>query len=158
MARISYLFVAAALAGSPALAQEAHVGVGLSSLGGVIEGGYRIDSNFRVRGQLLGGFSLNRDSDFEGTEYKVDAGLNSVALIGDYYLGGGGFRVSGGVIFSNNEIKANAVANGGNPIEINGQTFNAGEVDLTAEFENNISPVVTVGYDWSITNRFVLSG
>lgn len=158
MARISSILVAAALAGSPVLAQDAHVGLGLSTLGGVIEGGYRIDPNFRVRGQLIGGLSLDRSEEFEGTNYDIDAGLNSVALIGDYYVNGGGFRVSGGIVISNNELKGTATASGANTIEVNGQTFNAGTVDLTTEFDNKVSPMVTVGYDWGVTNNFVLSG
>lgn len=135
---------AIALSASIATAQEAgdtSVALGLSTFGANIEAAYQIDPTYRVRGALMGGLSFDyEESDADG-EFDGSFDLGGLAVLGDFYPVQNGWRVSGGLFFSNTELSATGTA------DIDGVGTEA--VTTTAKFANDIAPMITTGYDAS---------
>jgi hypothetical protein len=105
------------------------------------------DSNFLMDGDL---------------KYKVNVSLLSVPLMLDYHpFNDSGFRVSAGVAYINNSIKAKFTP--GQPITLYGTTFSPqeiGAVNTRLKLGNSFGPVFSLGYDRSLLNseRMSLSG
>ena len=144
-------------AASAANAQESgdvSVALGFSTLGANLEAAYRIDPSFRVRGALIGGVDVSYEESDEDADFEGDAELGGFALLGDYYPTHGGWRLSGGVFFSNSELNATGTA------DIDGLGVEA--VTTTAAFKNDISAMITTGYDvtmgggWSFNSEIGL--
>ncbi len=130
------------IAGSTAFAQEAGdvtVGVGLSNFGLNLEGAYQIDPQLRVRGALMGGFSASYDETDDAGTAEGDFDLGGLAILADYYPTQSGWRISGGLFVSNTELSASGTSAGE-------------EAELTAEFANAVSPMVTTGYEWGFAD------
>ena len=145
----------------PATAQEVGdttVAAGISTFGANLEAAYQVSPEFRVRGALMGGLSYSETSNEDGNEYDLDASLGAIAILADYYPTQSGFRVSGGVVFSNTNIDATTTASTGSPIEIDDQSFTTGSVKASAEFANTVSPMVTAGYDYRFGNAWSIGG
>ncbi|PUB11610.1 hypothetical protein [Yoonia sediminilitoris] len=142
------IFISAGTLPSAQEQGDVSVALGLSTLGANVEVAYAIDPNFRVRGALMGGFSVE-ESGTEGDTgtYDGEATLGGLAVLGDFYPMANGWRVSGGLFFSNTEIDALAEASADAPIEINGVDQVSGSVRTTAKFENTVAPMITTGYD-----------
>ncbi|WP_411891299.1 hypothetical protein [Yoonia sp. SDW83-1] len=141
-----------ALCANAASAQDAgdiSAGVGFSSLGGNLEAAYRIDPSFGVRGVFIGGIDESyEETDDEGT-FAGSIELGGLAIMGDYYPNQGDWRISGGLLFSNNEIKASGeveLEDGGTP-----------EAELSVKFENEIAPMITTGYEWGFADGWTLT-
>lgn len=127
---------------------DVSVALGVSTFGANLEAAYVIDQNFRVRGALMGGISLDESgSDGDSGTYDGEATLGGVALLGDYYPMANGWRLSGGVFFSSTEIDALAEASVDTPIEIDGVDQVSGSVRTVAKFENTVAPMITTGYN-----------
>ncbi len=149
-----------------ALAQDSGLrfGLGVSTLGGNLEGAFRINQNWGVRGVLSGGLNTNTlggggTQTIDGVTYNTNGQIGGFALLGDYYTGSSGFRVSGGAFISNTSFSGSTTASATNQITIGGTTFSSGETaNATAEFKRKVSPMLTVGYDWDIGRAFTLSG
>lgn len=142
------IFVAVSMTafGNLASAQDAGdttVAAGLSTFGLNLEGAYQIDPQLRVRGALMGGFSADyEESDADGTvEGSFD--LGGVAVIADYYPMQNGWRVSGGLFISNTELEATGT------VDVAGTDEQA---TVSASFANDITPMLTTGYDWGFGN------
>lgn len=129
------------------------VGLGVSTLGATVEGAYRISETLGARvpvGYLGTSFS---DTD-DGLDFDLDLNLGGVGLLGDYYPGGGGFRLSGGVFY--NAVKAEGSARGDGNV---GDTFYTGvDLDVDVEPKNRFMPALAIGYDAEIGSRWVISG
>ena len=158
-------FGAAVLAviAAPAIAQENNMrlGLGVTTLGGTLEGQYRINENLAVRGLFAGGLNAKEsgtetDSDVIST-YTGSANLGGGAVMMDYYVGASGFKVSGGVLMSTTgiDLSSNLSPNGAS-FEFGDLDITAGsiDVDASAKFQRKIAPILTIGYDWQITERF----
>lgn len=152
-----YAACVVALAASTATAQEAgdvSVALGFSTLGANLEAAYRVDPSFRVRGALIGGIDVSYEESDVDAEFDGDVELGGFALLGDYYPTHGGWRLSGGVFFSNSELSATGTA------DIDGVGVEA--VTTTAVFKNDISAMITTGYDvamgggWSFNSEIGL--
>jgi len=159
--KTAFAFLLMTMSAAPLAAQDSNLrfGLGLSTMGGTLEGAYRFNDRFAVRGVVAGGVNGNTTDTADGVQYNVSGTLGGFALMGDYYTGNSGFRVSGGAFLSNTSLSGNAVASLGNPIDIGLTTLNAGErADVDIEFNNRVSPILTVGYDWNIGRNFTLSG
>ena len=144
-----------------AFAQDSNLrfGVGVSTLGGTLEGAYRFNDNWAVRGVLSGGLNGNKTDTADGAEYDFTGRLGGLALLGDYYTGSSGFRVSGGAFVSNTSISGVAKPVAGSPIDIGLTTLGFDNtVNLDINFARKVSPMVTVGYDWNVGKRFTVSG
>lgn len=145
---------------TPLLAQEAGsfgVGVGLSTLGPILEGSYRISPMLRARGILGTGFSYEDNEDFEGTETSIDLSVGGGALVADYYPTGGNWRVSGGVYFAGSSLEGRATASEADPFEFNDEIFTDGEFRIKARSNNQVAPIAMVGYDFNFGRNWALS-
>ena len=161
----SATLVTAVLGGSAVSAQDVGqvtVGAGVSTFGANLEAAYQIDPSFRVRGVLAGlpGLDILTDTfEEDGTTYTYDATVGAVALLADYYPVNSGWRVSGGVMFNQTSFDANGVLSAGNQFTLDdGTVFDTGSVDISAQFVQEISPMITTGYDYRFSNNWILSG
>lgn len=138
-------------------------GLGVSTMGGTLEGAYRLNQNWAIRGLVAGGINTNTlgggTQTIDGVTYTTTGQLGGFALLGDYYTGNSGFRVSGGAFVSNTSFSGSTVASAANPIEIGNTTLTAGETaSASIEFRRKVSPMAAIGYDWNIGRNFTLSG
>ncbi|WP_341367324.1 hypothetical protein [Yoonia sp. BS5-3] len=132
----------AAICANAATAQEAgdvSVALGVSTLGANIEAAYQIDPTYRVRGALIGGIDFDYEESDDEADFEGSIELGGLALIGDFYPLQNGWRVSGGLLFSNSELSATGTAD----IEGLGEE----DVTISAAFVNDIAPMITTGYD-----------
>ena len=101
-----------------------------------------VSPDFAVRGQInaLPKQTFTGDvGDFgSGNTMTVEINWSSVQLVGDWYPGAGGFRMSGGVVFNSNKITLNGTGTVNN---VPNQTVNA-EVKMS----DGVAPYVGVGY------------
>ncbi len=117
------------------------VGGGLSTFGANLEAGYYINPQLRLRGAVMGGISADfEETDTDGVTVKGDFNLGGAALLADYYPTGGAWRISGGLFLSNTELTASG--------EVDLGSFGDEEATVSAEFANEISPMVTAGYEY----------
>ncbi len=152
---------AIALLASAATAQDTNLrfGLGVSTMGATLEGAYRFNQSWAVRGVIAGGLSANGSQSVDGVSYDTSGQLGGFALLADYYTGSSGFRVSGGAFVSNTNFSGSTTATAANPINVGNVTANSGEtVSAEIEFARKVSPMLTVGYDWNIGRSFTLSG
>lgn len=130
---------------------------GVSTFGLSLEGGYQITPDWRARAALMGGLNLKETQEQDGNSYDVDAQLGGVAMMLDYSPDGANWRMSGGLLVNRTTIETTLRGNAQDPIEYNGQSFSAGTATSIAEFNRSVAPVVTVGYDYPISDRWVMS-
>lgn len=67
----------------------------------------------------------------------------------NFYPNEAGFRLSGGLFFARTDIDGVGRARGGETIEVNGTEYSSASIDATVSFENEIAPMVAVGYEKS---------
>lgn len=142
--------VAAAVAVSPAAAQEKSggfgVGVTAGSLGIGPEVNFRSD-NFGVRGSatFLG---IGRNIESDGIEYEGDLKLRSFGGSVDFYPGGGGFRISPGVRISRNRVELRAQPSATTSVEVGDETYTGAEIGTLSGVvrPNKVAPTLTIGY------------
>jgi hypothetical protein len=160
---ITYLTISAisvALLPLAATAQDigdTTVSFGASTFGANLEAAYQLDSQWRVRGALMGGINYDDTSFEDGNEYNIDASLGAFAVLADYYPTMSGWRVSGGLLVNRTSLDATTTATGSG-IEIDGETFDEGSVTLSGDFAKSVSPMVTTGYDYRLNNAWSISG
>jgi opacity protein-like surface antigen len=160
MKKILLAASAIALLSSAAFAQDSNLrfGLGVSSMGATLEGAYRFNQNWAVRGVVAGGLGINGTQTIDGVNYDTNGQLGGFALLADYYTGNSGFRVSGGAFVSNTSFSGSATASPANPIEIGGTTLVGGEsTSASIEFSRKVSPMLTVSYDWNIVVKLAQS-
>ena len=158
------MVMATAVSATAALAQNSGdtvVSAGISSFGLNAEGAYYVDQTYRVRGILMSApnFEALEDS-FEngGTLYEYDASIGGVAALVDYYPSGPNWRVSGGLILSQTEFNGLAALSPDNAFTLDdGTVIETGSASLRTTFEQQIAPVVTVGYDFWYNADWVFS-
>lgn len=79
----------------------------------------------------------------------------------DYYVGGSGFKISGGLLMSTTglDLSSNLSPTGNGSFDFGDLDITAGsiDVDASAEFKRSMAPMITLGYDWQITDRFSLN-
>lgn len=97
----------------------------------------------RMSGEFL---RVGRDFESDGTTYDTKLKFATLGLYGDYFVAGGGFRLSGGVVIGTRKASGNAVVRDG-AISINGTSYPAaGEsVGASARFPSAV-PYVGIGY------------
>jgi len=132
--------------------------LGLSTFGANYEAMYQIRPNLRLRGAVMGGLDYSGTETEDGTTFDVDAELSAFAALVDYYPTNSGWRVSGGLLVNGSNINSSAVGSPSNPIEIDGVNYTSGTLDLDAEFENTVAPMITTGYDYRFKDNWTLSG
>lgn len=161
---MKYIFITAstiALLATTATAQDNNLrfGLGLSTMGATLEGAYRLNQNFGVRGLVAGGLNANGTETVDGVNYNASGQLGGFALLADYYTGSTGFRLSGGAFVSNTSFGGSTTATVANPVTIGNTTFTGGQTaSANIEFSRKVSPILTVGYDWNVGRNFTISG
>ena len=151
--------IAILASGASAQNTDLRVGLGLSTMGATLEGAYRLNQSFTLRGVIAGGLNANGTRTIDGVSYNTTGQLGGVALLADYYTGDTGFRISAGAFMSNTNLRGSTTASAANPITIGNTTLTGGETaNASVAFNRKISPMLTVGYDWDIGRTFTLSG
>lgn len=148
------LITAAIFAASSASAQDMNfglsdyqVGAGLSSLGAYVEGSAGVSNNLRVRGTVYrAGYEDKVKIDESGVKTDVDADFDATSahIMGDYYLGGLGFRLSGGLSVGGYELTGKtreATFDGDRFFNSDNSEFSVG-----IKQKNNVAPVAALGY------------
>ncbi len=131
---------------------------GISSFGLSFEGGYQFAPEFRARGGWMGGVNVDETRTEDGNTFDVDAEIGALTMMVDYSPVDAGWRMSGGVLVSRTTIDSTVRGAAGDPIEYNGQSFSSGVAESLIEFKRSVSPVVTAGYEYPISDNWVLSG
>ena len=148
---LSIAFAIAVLAAVPAVAQDAPkkiaIEYGISTLGAYIGPSYMLRDKISVRLPIYLG-TLSGDFDQDGNSIKGKFSANSFALMGDYYLYGGGLRVSAGAAVGGYEISGNVT----DP-NLDGTTY-VGSADVKLAQSSNVVPVVSIGYAKQFKNGF----
>ncbi|HYE49845.1 MAG TPA: hypothetical protein VEB20_09665 [Azospirillaceae bacterium] len=142
-----------------AAAQEAggvSVGVTAGTTGVGVEADWRLHRNVGLR---LGvdWLSLNIDREFEDIAYDGDVTLLSGGPTLDYYPGGGGFRVSGGVRLNGNEV--DLTGRPSEPVRIGDRVYQpaeVGTVDGRIGFQD-VGYYVGIGYTSRVGKRLNLA-
>lgn len=100
-----------------------------------------VRDDWAVRGQInaLPKQSFSGDvGDFGSTsKLTIDINWSSVQLVGDWYPGDGGFRLTGGLVLNNNKIHMAGTG------DVNGTTAN---VDAEIKMSDAPAPYVGIGY------------
>lgn len=131
-------------------------GVNISTLGAGVNAAYKFNNFFKVRG-TFNYFQLNRK--VNGGEFDIDGRLRllTVGLLGDLHLFENGFRLTGGIVYNGNRLKAKSTLS--RNFTIHGRTYTPqqiGEVDGSLDFRP-IAPYIGIGYDSGHTQQAGLS-
>jgi hypothetical protein len=105
--------------------------------------------NARVGINAFGlGFEIEDDNSGVNTKYDVDLSLLNVSTLVDFHpFKSSGFKMTGGLVFNNNDIEGTATNE--NEIEIGNQTFTAdqvGSVDTNIEVTRSVAPYLGIGW------------
>ena len=107
-------------------------------------------------------FGLGFDLEDTDATYEADLNLFNVSTLLDYHpFKSSGFRLSGGLIFSNNNIEGTATpdfddSQGEETIEIGDETFNADElasVDADLEITSSVAPYLGIGWGNPVSGK-----
>jgi len=165
MNRTSTVFavaIATVLSASGLAAQEqanSRFGLGASTLGATAEYAYRFHPKFSIRGVAAGLVDIDQSVSIDGADFDSGFSPNGIGLLLDWHSGLGGLRMSGGMVYSTTSLSGSAVASVANPLTVGSTTLNSGElVEADIEFDREILPMLSVGYDQPIGERWVLSG
>lgn len=140
---VGLLIAAASAAPVTARATEVFGGLGTSGLEvGVAEriGG---SAGLRASAEFL---KVAREFESAGATYDTKLKFSSLGLYGDYFIAGGGFRLSAGAVIGTRRATGNAVATNGS-LSINGSTYPAAGESVGAEAKfPSAAPYIGVGY------------
>lgn len=144
------------LAGTPAQADGFAVGAGVSTLGYGVHAATEVNSFLALR--LNGNFGDFDVPDFGlvgdslgGISYDIDANMRSIGLLADFHpLGlspiGGGFVLTGGMYYNQNEFDFTADAPAGTVI--GGAPLPVGATVISnMSFDRKYAPYLGLGYD-----------
>lgn len=135
----------AAVALLPARAQATEVFGGLGTSGvelGVAErvGG---SAGLRMSAEFL---KVGRDFESGGATYDTKLKFSTLGVYGDYFVAGGGFRLTAGAVIGTRKATGNAVATNGS-ISINGSSYPAAGESVGAEAKfPSAAPYLGIGY------------
>lgn len=141
LAALGALMLAAAAppAGAADMGISGHVG----TLGAGFDLAYGVSDNLVTR---IGVNKLTVSDDFteDDIEYSADLELESVHALADWHAFGGGFRVTGGVVFNNNGFSGKGEVEAGD--EIGGFTAPSdGELNLDVSYDD-AAPYLGIGW------------
>jgi hypothetical protein len=95
----------------------------------------------------LNAFGMGLDIEDSSAKYEGDINLFNVSTMLDFHPGNSGFRLSGGLAFTNNNVKGTATTE--ETIEIGDREFTAdelGSVDVDLEVTRNVAPYLGIGW------------
>ncbi|UCH74100.1 MAG: hypothetical protein JSU82_17605 [Rhodospirillales bacterium] len=163
---INLFLPAILLTGGPARADGFAIGAGISTMGYGIHAATEVNSflALRVNGNF-GDFTIPDygllSSSLGGLDYDIDARMKSIGLLADLHpLGlspiGGGFVLTGGVFYNQNEFDFSAVSGAGDTI--GGVPIPAGtSVIANMTFDREFAPYAGLGYDGTFQGALPIS-
>ncbi len=117
-----------------------HAGLHGSTAG--LGGSLGLDFHEKFGARIIGNqFNYDYEETDSGNDYKGDLELSSYGAALDWYVFGGGFRLSGGGFLNNNKISARTTGE----VDIGGITVNNAALNLNADFDS-FAPYVGVGW------------
>ncbi len=144
------LLAATSLLSSQAHATEVFGGLGTSGVEvGVSEriGG---SAGLRMSAEFL---KVGRDFESDGATYDTKLKFSTLGLYGDYFVAGGGFRLTAGAVIGTRKASGNAVASNGS-LTINGTPYPAAGESVGAEAKfPNAAPYIGIGYGHHQTTK-----
>lgn len=144
------LLAAAALLPAPTHATEVFGGLGTSGVElGVAErvGG---SAGLRMSAEFL---KVGRNFDSDGATYDTKLKFSTLGVYGDYFVAGGGVRLTAGAVVGSRKASGNAVATNGS-ISINGGTYPAAGESVGAEAKfPSAAPYFGIGYGHHQTTK-----
>ncbi len=131
-----------------AFAQGVSIGIKGGSLGFGLEGQVGFSKHF---GSRLGVnyFPYKYSGEGDDIEYDYELKLMNISALLDFHPFGGGFRISGGILFNSNEITADAIPSVS--YEIGDETYTVTDVgNLTGKIDfEKIAPYFSLGWGTS---------
>lgn len=124
---------------------DVSVGFGGTNFGLALEGEYTISPQLGIRGLVMGGLTLDYESEGEDATVDVEAEFGGFAAIGDYYPFANAWRISGGIFISNTEITG----------DVNDEGLEYGS---KIEFASPVAPMVTTGFSTEVAPGWSVSG
>lgn len=89
---------------------------------------------------------VGRNFESDGATYDTKLKFSSLGLYGDYFITGGGFRLSAGAVIGTRKATGNAVATNGT-LSINGSSYPAAGESVGAEAKfPSAAPYIGIGY------------
>ncbi|MCX5646997.1 MAG: hypothetical protein NTZ17_20300 [Phycisphaerae bacterium] len=124
--------------------------VGTLGLGGEVTTDLVPRVNLRGSLQWL---DFNYETEIEGVNYNLDLSFLHPLVMADWYVFGGSFRLSGGVLFDGTHICLDATST--EPVEIGGHEYQPNELGrLRGEAEfNPIAPYIGVGFGNALSRK-----
>lgn len=132
---------------------ETAFSLGLSSVGLAGQVSYRVNENWRFRGMLSGAPSYRSGEEIAGISYDAKSSLRGFSLLADRSLWDSNFYLTFGAFVSG--TKAEGTATGTFQI---GNNIYTTTLNANAKFENAVSPIVGIGYDWKINRHWHFTG
>ncbi len=120
--------------------------LGVSLKAGTLGAGGDVTVNLGKKANLRGGINLfNYDDTVDLDEATVDGEIDwqTMSVLLDWHPAGSGFRLSGGVVFNENEISMTASPN--DTLEFQGTDYTVQSLDGQVTF-NELSPYLGIGY------------
>ncbi|MFM6755907.1 MAG: hypothetical protein ACKPJ4_02915 [Dolichospermum sp.] len=99
----------------------------------------------------VNGLGISRDIDLSDVDYKADLNLFNISTLADYHpWKNGGFRLTGGLVFQDNNIEGTGKPKNGGTININGVDYNTTNVLTSVKtkvsFGNSVAPYIGIGW------------
>jgi hypothetical protein len=145
---------------APVLAGTGDFGIGVKagSLGAGAELSKAFSDKFSI-GLGINSYNYKTARTESNVDYDFKFELQSVSLLGSYHPFGGAFRLTGGVLYNNNELKLDGKPSAGSTYDINGVTYTASQVGtLTGKLTfNKTAPYLGVGWGNRPGSKFGLS-
>ncbi|MDB9450448.1 outer membrane beta-barrel protein [Dolichospermum circinale] len=99
----------------------------------------------------INGLGISRDVSLSDVDYKANLNLFNVSTLADYHpWKNGGFRLTGGLVFQDNNIEGTGKPKNGVTIRINNKDYNSTTVltslNAKVSFENSVAPYIGLGW------------
>ncbi len=99
----------------------------------------------------VNGLGISRDINLSDVDYKADLNLLNISTLADYHpWKNAGFRLTGGLVFQDNNIEGTGKPNNGVTININGTNYNSTtvltSVKTKVSFGNSVAPYIGIGW------------
>ena len=99
----------------------------------------------------INGLGISRDVTVSNVDYKANLNLFNVSTLVDYLpWKNGGFHLTGGLVFQDNNLEGTGKANNGGKININGRDYDTTNdlksVKAKVSFGNSVAPYIGLGW------------
>ena len=99
----------------------------------------------------INGLGISRDVSLSDVDYKADLNLLNISTLADYHpWKNGGFRLTGGLVFQDNNIEGTGKAKNGGKININGVDYDTTtqltSVKAKVSLGNSVAPYLGIGW------------